>query len=175
MTDSKISDAQAGYEKGISAILAGLAGGNRILESAGMLGSLMGCSFEALVIDNEMLGMVQRVIRGIEVNEETLSVEVIKDVALGTGHYLGHSQTLDLMQSEFLYPKIADRRPPGEWELEGSKDILDRAHESACEILSTNYPNHISSKIDKNIREKFPILLPLEAMKPNPRWVKANF
>ena len=171
MTDSKTMDAQAGYEKGISAILAGLAGGNRILESAGMLGSLMGCSFEALVIDNEMLGSIQRIIRGIEVTEETLSVKEIKEVALGEGHYLGHKQTLEHMQSEFLYPKLADRTTPGEWEENGSKDIFDRAHETVCKILSSYYPNHISSKIDKEIRDKFPILLSLNSMKPNERWV----
>ncbi len=170
MTDSKIPDAQAGYEKGISAVLAGLAGGNRILESAGMLGSLMGCSFEALVIDNDMLGAVQRIIRGIEVNEETLSVNVIKDVALGAGHYLGQKQTLDHMQSEFLYPKIADRSSPSVWEEEGSKDIMNRAHETVHKILSKNYPDHITSKKDKNIREKFPILLPINAMRKNSRW-----
>ena len=172
MTDSKIPDAQAGYEKGISAVLAGLAGGNRILESAGMLGSLMGCSFEALVIDNDMLGMVQRVIRGIEVNEETLSIDVIKDVALGPGHYLGHGQTLEKMQSEFLYPKIADRAPPGVWEQEGSKDILEIAHETAFEILSKHFPDHINPKIDSNIRDRFPILLSRDAMKPSARFNK---
>ena len=172
MTDSKIPDAQAGYEKGISAVLAGLSGGNRILESAGMLGSLMGCSFEALVIDNDMLGMVQRVIRGIEVNEETLSIDVIKDVALGPGHYLGHGQTLEKMQSEFLYPKIADRAPPGVWEQEGSKDILEIAHETAFEILSKHFPDHINPKIDSNIRDRFPILLSRDAMKPSARFNK---
>ena len=174
MTDSKIPDAQAGYEKGISAVLAGLAGGNRILESAGMLGSLMGCSFEALVIDNDMLGMVQRVIRGIEFTEETLSVEVIKEVALGAGHYLGHPQTLDRMQSEFLYPKIADRATPGVWEQEGSKDVLERAHEIACDILSTHYPNHINPKTDAAIRNRFHILLSIDAMNPSTRWRKSK-
>ena len=72
MSDSKLPDAQAGYEKGISAVVAGLAGANRVLESAGMLGSLMGCSFEALVIDNDMLGMAQRILRGVEVTDDTL-------------------------------------------------------------------------------------------------------
>ncbi len=46
-----------------------LAGANRVLESAGMLGSLMGCSFEALMIDNDMPGMAQRMIAGIELNK----------------------------------------------------------------------------------------------------------
>ena len=170
MTDSKIPDAQAGYEKGISAVLAGLAGANRVLESAGMLGSLMGCSFEALVIDNDMLGMVQRVIRGIEVTDETLSLDVIKEVAMGQGHYLGHPQTLERMQSEFLYPKLADRTAPGTWEQDGSRDMLERAHETARDILSTYYPDHLGKKTDDAIRGRFPILLPRDAMKPSTRW-----
>ena len=172
MTDSKIPDAQAGYEKGISAVLAGLAGANRVLESAGMLGSLMGCSFEALVIDNDMLGMVQRVIRGIEVTDETLSLDVIKEVAMGQGHYLGHPQTLERMQSEFLYSKLADRTAPGTWEQDGSRDMLERAHETARDILSTHYPNHLGKKTDDAIRGRFPILLPRDAMKPSTRWTK---
>ncbi|MCP4982323.1 MAG: trimethylamine methyltransferase, partial [Gammaproteobacteria bacterium] len=113
MTDSKLPDAQAGFEKGITAVTAGLAGANRILESAGMLGSLMGCSFEALMIDNDMLGMAQRVVAGIEVNDETLSLEVIREVALGPGHYLGQPQTLELMETDYLYPDLADRSAPG--------------------------------------------------------------
>ena len=100
------------------------------------------------------------------------SVEVIKDVALGAGHYLGHAQTLDRMQSEFLYPKIADRAPPGVWEQEGSKDILERAHETAFEILSTHFPDHITPKADTNIRDQFPILLSRDAMKPSARCKK---
>ena len=113
MTDAKLPDAQAGFEKGITAVTAGLAGANRVLESAGMLGSLMGCSFEALVIDNDMLGMAQRVVAGIEVNDDTLSLEVIRNAALGPGHYLGQPQTLELMETDYLYPELADRSAPG--------------------------------------------------------------
>ena len=97
MSDSKIPDAQAGYEKGVTTALAAHAGCNRVCEAAGMLGSLMGCAFEKLVIDNDMLGMVLRTVRGIEVTDETLSLDAIKEVALDPGHYLGHPQTLALM------------------------------------------------------------------------------
>ncbi len=79
MTDSKSPDAQAGYEKGITVAMAALAGCNNVSESSGMMASLMGYSFESLVIDNEMLGMVMRTVRGIEVNEETLSYRAIKE------------------------------------------------------------------------------------------------
>ncbi len=171
MTDSKLPDAQAGFEKGITAVTAGLAGANRILESAGMLGSLMGCSYEALMIDNDMLGMAQRVVAGIEVNDATLSLDVIRDVALGPGHYLGHSQTLELMETDYLYPDLADRSAAGAWEEEGSLDILARAQQSVKQVLSTHYPGHLDAQTDAAIRAKFPILLAVEDTQPgNDRW-----
>ena len=67
MADSKIPDAQAGHEKGLTVGLAGNAGANLVYESAGMLGSLLICSPEMLVIDNDLLGAANRTVRGIEV------------------------------------------------------------------------------------------------------------
>ncbi len=171
MSDSKIPDAQAGYEKGVTTALAAHAGCNRVCEAAGMLGSLMGCAFESLVIDNDLIGMVLRTVRGIEVNDETLSVEAIKQVALDPGHYLGHPQTLALMESEYLYPEVGDRTAPGAWEHEGSKDMLERAHGKVVEVLSSHYPRYIDGKTDETIRERFPIRLPREAIQPDcGRW-----
>ena len=164
MSDSKIPDAQAGYEKGVTTALAAHAGCNRVCEAAGMLGSLMGCAFEELVIDNDMLGMVLRTVRGIEVTDETLSLDAIKEVALDPGHYLGHPQTLALMESEYLYPNVGDRTAPGAWEQQGSKDMLERAHEKVVEVLSSHYPNYIDASADAEIRERFPIKLPRKAM-----------
>ena len=86
MTDAKSPDAQAGYEKGISIVMAALAGCNNVSESSGMMASLMGCSYESLVIDNEMLGMVMRAVRGIEVNDDTLSYSEIETIQ-GEGHF----------------------------------------------------------------------------------------
>ena len=172
MTDSKLPDAQSGFEKGITAVTAGLAGANRVLESAGMLGSLMGCSFEALMIDNDMLGMAQRVVAGIEVSDETLSLDVIREAALGPGHYLGQPQTLELMETDYLYPDLADRSAPGLWEEEGSLDIMARAEQSAREVLSTHYPEYIDAQTDAAIRARFPIKLKVDDMRAgNPRWV----
>lgn len=165
MTDAKIPDAQSGYEKGITATLASLAGCNRVSECAGMMGSLMGVSFESAVIDNDMLGVALRTVRGIEINEQTLAVDVIRDVALGAGHYLGHDQTLSLMESEYLYPNIADRQPPGPWEEEGSLSIYDRAVIKVQEVLSTHYPDHISPELDAAIRGDFMIELAQADMK----------
>ncbi len=171
MTDSKTMDAQAGYEKGITATALALAGGNLIAAYPGIVGSLIGQSFEGMVIDNDMLGNVQRLLRGIEVTDETLSYEVIKDTVYGTGHFLNQAQTLELMQTEFLYPEVADRRTPGEWETSGKEDVFELAHRKVKQVLSSHYPEYIDPAADARIRDKFPIRLSNKDMQPgNGRW-----
>ncbi len=171
MSDSKLPDNQAGFEKALTVALAGHAGANYVGEAAGMQASLMGVSLEAMVIDNDMLGAIQRTIRGIEVTDETLSYEVIKETILGEGHYLGNSQTLDLMETEYLYPDISDRTSPDVWQQGGSEDILQKAQVRVREILSTHYPTYIDPVTDEKIRNRFPILLPREQMRRgNGRW-----
>lgn len=157
MADSKVPDNQAGYEKGLNIALAGHAGANLVYESAGMLASLLSCSFEGLVIDNDMLGAINRTVRGIEVNEETLSAQVIHDVVTGAGHFLGSQQTLDLMQREYLYPEVGDRDTPDNWMDAGGKDQLVRAHERANDLLENHWPDHIPADIDARVRATFGI------------------
>ena len=172
MADSKAPDAQSGYEKAYTTALAGLAGASMVHESAGMHGSLMGCTLESFVIDNDMLGSILRTVRGIEVTDETLSLDVIADVNVnGPGHYLGHNQTLSLMESEYRYPALSDRASPAVWEEEGGLDMEARARNTVVETLSTHYPSHISEKLDAEYRDRFNILLPKDVMKPgNGRW-----
>ena len=164
MSDAKMPDAQMGYEKGITSVVAGLAGANRVLESAGMMASLMGCSFEALVIDNDMLGMAQRVVRGIEVNDETLSVAAIRNAVLGEGHYLGAADTLKSMETEYVYPQTADRTSRQVWMDAGAKTMDERAHETAGRLLAEHFPQAIPAKVDAAIRDRFPIRLPRSRM-----------
>ena len=167
MTDAKSPDAQAGYEKGISIVMAALAGCNNVSESSGMMASLMGCSYESLVIDNEMLGMVMRAVRGIEVNDDTLSYSEIEKTIQGEGHFLRSPQTLSLMKTEYLYPNLADRSRQEEWESEGSPDMRKRAENYARKILNTHYPVYIDEKTDQKIRDKFPIKISKDIIKPN--------
>ena len=129
-----------------------------------MLASLMACSFEAFVIDDDMLGSVLRAIRGIEVNDETLSFERIRAAVEGPGHYLGSEQTLTLMETEFVYPKLGDRSSTDQWEAGGGRDIRDRARERVREILRQHYPVHIDPAVDEEIRRRYPIVLPAQDM-----------
>jgi len=159
MADSKLPDNQAGYEKGITVSLAAHAGANLVYESAGMLGSLLGCSLEALVIDNDMMGAINRTVRGIEINEATLSARVITEVTAGEGHFLGHEQTLGMMQTEYTYPLIGDRMSPNDWRDAGARNARQAAHEVVVETLTTHHPTHITKSIDDAIRRNHPIRL----------------
>jgi trimethylamine--corrinoid protein Co-methyltransferase len=172
MADSKLPDAQAGYEKAYTNVLAGHSGANLVYESAGMHGSLLGCCYESYVIDNDMLGAVNRTVRGIEVNDESLSIEAMREVCIGgPNHFLGHSQTLSLMQKEYVYPEVGDRTSPKEWAEQGSTDVVQRATQRLRETLRQHYPDHIPPEVDTALRERFPIRLPKENMLAgNDRW-----
>ena len=166
MTDSKLPDAQSGAEKAYCHALVGNAGANLIYESAGMHASLLGYSLESVVIDNDIIGATQRTIRGIDVDEASLSFETTRDVCLqGPGHYLGSDQTLQLMQSAYLYPLVGDRKSPNEWTEQGALDITQRAEKKVREILATHFPAHVPEAVDARIREQFPVRLPREAMR----------
>ena len=118
-------DMQAGYEQAHSNVMAGLSGLNMVYEAAGMHASLLGFCLESLIIGDDLLGQSLRCVRGIEVTEDNLSLEVMRSVCLeGPGHYLGSQQTLDLMQTEYVYPRLGDRTSPKEWE-ELKKPNLD--------------------------------------------------
>jgi trimethylamine--corrinoid protein Co-methyltransferase len=164
MTDSKLPDYQAGYEKALTIALAAHTGCNNVSECNGMLGSLMALSLESLVIDNDLLGAVLRTVRGIEVNEESLSYDVIEQVVHGEGHYLRTQQTLGLMRGGYEYPALADRSTVDEWQAAGSPDIRQQAGKRVKSILSSHYPEYIDPAVDAKIRERFPILLAKEDM-----------
>ena len=172
MTDSKIPDAQSGYEKGYTNVMAGQAGLNMVYESVGMHASLLGACFESYVIDDDMLGSVLRTVKGIEVTDATLSLESMREVCLeGPGHYLGHGQTLDLMQKEYVYPAIGDRASPKEWKEQGSTDTVSRARAKLAKILSTHYPSYIGQEADAAIRAALPIRLdPAQMAAHSGRW-----
>jgi trimethylamine--corrinoid protein Co-methyltransferase len=100
-----------------------------IYESVGMYASLMGFSPEGMVLGNDLIGQAQRCVRGIDVTEDALSLDVMKAVCLdgGPGHYLGSDQTLALMQTEYLYPEIGNRLTPKDWVEAGKPDLIEAA------------------------------------------------
>ncbi len=166
ISDSKVPDAQAGAEKGLSGLAAALAGANYIHHSAGFLESLLTVAYEQYVIDNDINGVVMRMLRGIEVSDESLSLDVIDQVCKGPGHFLGHGQTLALMNSEYLYPRLMNRESRDDWEAGGGRDLREAARERARQVLAEHWPAVIPPELDAELRRRFRILLPQGEMRP---------
>ena len=160
MSDAKLPDVQSGLEKGLNHALVANAGPNLIYEAAGMQASLLGFSFESLVIDNDTIGMALRTLKGIALGADALSIETMREACMrGPGHYLGTEQTLRLMQSEYLYPALADRMSPKEWDEAGNPDMLTRAKRRVHDLLANHVPDHIAPGLDRDLRRRFPIRL----------------
>ncbi len=159
ISDSKLPDMQAGWEQGITNVLAGLSGLNMAYETVGMHASLLGFCLESLVLGNDILGQVQRCVRGIEVTEDSVSLDTMKEVCLGgPGHYLGSDQTLRLMQTEYIYPEVGNRMSPKEWEEAQRPKLLETAVARKESILR-RAGSMISPDVDAVIRQRFNIVI----------------
>jgi len=150
LSDTKIIDAQSGFESGIGITLGAIAGIN-VIAGPGMLNFENCQSFEKLVIDDTICGMALRLIRGIDVNDETLAVDVIRRVGVG-GHYLADKHTLEWFKKELFVPSdLIDRQDLKLWKKLGSKDSFQRAREIAQTILKDHKPEPLPMDIEKNL------------------------
>ena len=137
MTDSKVLDAQSGYESSITSLLCALAGANFIHDAAGLMEFALTACYEKYVVDNEILGMVMRAVDGIKVNDDTLAFNLIKKVGPG-GNFVTTKHTRQFMRSEHYQPSLSDRESREEWEAKGSKTTLERATESVEELIASH-------------------------------------
>ena len=162
IADAKLPDMQAGWEQATSNVMAGLSGLNMVYEAAGMHASLLGFCLESLVLGDDVLGQAMRCVRGIEVTEDTVSVDVIRQTCMGgPGHYLGSDQTLSVMQTEYIYPELGDRTSPKEWDELGKPDLIQKAIARKEAILSEASSARFAPEVDRAIREAFKIHLPV--------------
>jgi len=156
--DAKLPDIQAGYEKALSILQVALSGGDYIHHSAGMLDSLMTVAYEQFVIDNDINGMALRVLEGIAVNEDTLALDVIREVGPG-GMFLTQEHTRKYARSaEFYVPNGTNRRPSPDGE-EGA-NLRDHARRVARRLLERETEPLIPRHVDEEIRKRFDIRLP---------------
>jgi trimethylamine--corrinoid protein Co-methyltransferase len=159
MSDSKVNDTQAGYESAITNLLVALAGGNLIHDAAGFLEFCMTASYDKLVIDNEIIGMVMRAVEGIRVDDETLAFDLIKKVGPG-GHFVSARHTRRHMRSEQYFPELSDRQERDKWKAAGEKDALERATEKVLAILKKPTKPAIPADIREQIKKEIPGLQP---------------
>ena len=158
MTDAKAIDAQYGMEKGITSFAAAMAGGNLIYESSGMTASLLGASFEAFILDDEMHSHTYRALRGVEVSADNFGFEAITEAVLGPGHFLGGAHTIAAMERDYFYPTHADRDEPRTWAEAGARDAWATANTHARNLLKSHNPEYLTADQDSAIRAAFKIL-----------------
>jgi len=150
LSDTKIVDAQAGFESGLGITLGALAGVN-MMSGPGMLDFENCQSFEKLVIDDTICGMALRLIKGIDVNDQTLAVDAIRRVGVG-GHYLADKHTMEWFKKELLIPSdLVDRQNLNAWKKLGSKDTVQRARDIVQKILKDHKPDPLPADIEKNL------------------------
>lgn len=122
-----------------------MAGAN-LLYGMGMLELGQAFSFAQLVIDNEIAGMVKRVVRGVEVNDETLAVDVTREVGGGQGKtFLLEDHTMEYLRSEQQGAALFDRKMRDNWLGEGSLDVATKAANVAREIFHTHKPEPLDA------------------------------
>ena len=103
------------------------------------------------VMDNEFAGLIKFTLQGIPVNDETLAVDVIREIGPGRD-FLSHAHTMKHMRTAQTNPKLIDRRIRADWEADGAKTIYERAWEKASEILHTHKPEPVSEDVQKKMR-----------------------
>jgi trimethylamine--corrinoid protein Co-methyltransferase len=159
LTDSKIPDAQAGWEKAATTLLATMGGSNFVHHAAGMLESMLTVAYEQYVIDDEIIGMCGKVLRGIDVDPEHLAIDVIEAVGPG-GNFMLADHTVEHIRSEYyLTSAITDQQNRELWEQDGALDARTRGRQIAKQILAEEEQSYIPADVDQAIRERFNILL----------------
>ena len=126
-------------------------GANFVLHSAGIIESFNCMSYEKFVVDDEMCGMVKRIKRAIEVNPDSLALDVINAVGPG-GHFLDKDHTLDHFRTEFYQPRLSNRDDFFTWQTNGSPQSAEIAHRKYKEILATYEAPELPVDVDKALQ-----------------------
>jgi trimethylamine--corrinoid protein Co-methyltransferase len=159
ISDSKVPDIQAGWEKALSTLLVAMGGSNYVHHAAGMLESMLTVAYEQYVLDNEIIGKCSRVLQGIRTEPDCLGLEAIREVGPG-GSFMGSEHTVAHMYGEILNrPGVSDHNRREMWEQEGGKDARERARHMAETYIEANNNVYIDGEVDKKIREQFSIML----------------
>jgi trimethylamine--corrinoid protein Co-methyltransferase len=159
LTDAKIPDAQAGWEKAMTTLLAAMGGSNYVHHAAGMLESMLTVAYEQFVIDDEIIGMCCKALKGITVDPEHLALEVIEEVGPG-GNFMTADHTMDHLHTEYFRGNsVTDQKGRDKWTQDGSPDARKRAADIVAKILGGKEQSYIDPEVDQAIRKKYDILL----------------
>jgi trimethylamine--corrinoid protein Co-methyltransferase len=143
-TRSKWLDEQAAYEKSLNGVLVALAGAD-LVAAAGLLEDALTSSADQLVIDNDILGMIFRAVRGLEVTPDTLGVETILSVP-PKGSYLDSLHTRTFMRKEYFQPKLVSPARRHADPSQANRTVLETARDTANAILKSHRPNQLAEE-----------------------------
>jgi trimethylamine--corrinoid protein Co-methyltransferase len=149
-SDSKMFDEQAAMEATINIATATLSGGNMI-HDVGYLEQGLTSSPDMMVAANEIIDMVKRIMKGIDVSDSEKALQVMEEVGPG-GHYLEHDHTFSRFKKEIWRPDLIDRQVFENWESSGSKTFRDRVHERVVKILDAEEEPLLDEKMYKELR-----------------------
>jgi len=152
LTDSMSVDAQAGVESALGLYTAARNGINFILHSCGILGSYIAMSYEKFIVDEELCGMVQQILKPLPITDESIGLEMIKDVGIG-GEYLTHPKTLQLCRTEFFLPNLMSRSDYDTWAMDGKKKTGELADEKVSHRLAAYEKPDIDPDIEKELTQ----------------------
>lgn len=150
VTHAHLPDAQAGFESALGLYTALRNGSNFILHAAGILGSYTAMSFEKFIIDEELCGIILETLKPIEITDESIDLDLIKEVGIG-GNYLTHPKTYEKCRSAFYNSSLVNRHGYAAWQEDGEKPI----HAKATEVLSERLNAYTQPDIDPQIEKDF--------------------
>jgi trimethylamine--corrinoid protein Co-methyltransferase len=148
-TESKLEDLQAGLERTATLLPAVLAGVN-FVTCGGTLDSTMLESDALLMLDDELCGAALRLARGVDVNSDTLAVDLIRQIGF-SGNYLAEEHTARHFRKEHFIPNLLPREPYDAWEKAGARSALDRAKERVREILAKHQPRELDPAMEQEL------------------------
>jgi trimethylamine--corrinoid protein Co-methyltransferase len=157
LTDSKCFDLQAGFERFMGLFCAANAGHNYVT-CAGTYESSLSEALELLVVDDNLIGMVKRVMEGIRVNKETIAADEIREIITTKKNYLGTKHSVKNTRKEIYIPELANRERRGSWIKDGAKDIIMKAKEKVDKILQSQKGPGLNSEIEAKLNEYFKIV-----------------
>ena len=164
LTNSKINDAQSGYETGMS-VVAGYLGGVDIFNMGGLLDALMAFDFAKAVIDNEIALMMKQIKRGFDFSRENFALDQIAEIG-PAGMFAGTEHTLERMRTTMLLAEVADRDPRAQWMERGGLDSHARAMKRVKDILTRENPAAFSPELDEKVRAAFPGMVAGDSLPP---------
>ena len=144
MSDSKIPDQQASYEAGICTFMSAISGAN-LNHDVGYLDFGRTGSLEMVIILDEIIDQVRRLMKGITVDDEMLGLDVVREVG-HKGNFITHDHTLKHLRSTQWRPKLINRSSYEKWEKSGSTSFLDRARQRLSDILDNHRPPKLNEE-----------------------------